>query len=211
MNDDTADPERGALSPGGSPGAEDPGQTKAIHAESIDSLLVERTRAGDRAAFGELVNRHMKRAFAIAYRILHDRQDAEDVVQDAFVAALGGIDSFDTTRPFGPWLGTIVVRKGLNALAKRRVRAGEPLTADLAASGDTPDEEAARAQLAGRVRSTLLALPPRQRVLIELIELEGFTAAEAAEALEIAPATARWHLHVARARLREALAPLHRG
>jgi RNA polymerase sigma-70 factor (ECF subfamily) len=68
-----------------------------------------------------------------------------------------------------------------------------------------PDLAAERTELRTRIRAALDALPPRQRVLMELVELEGFTPTQAAELLEISPATARWHLHTARGALRRVL------
>jgi RNA polymerase sigma-70 factor (ECF subfamily) len=69
----------------------------------------------------------------------------------------------------------------------------------------TPFDQAARSQLAGSVRAAVSQLPPRQRRLIELVELQEYSAVEAAELLEISPGTARWHLHQARATLRGVL------
>jgi RNA polymerase sigma-70 factor, ECF subfamily len=172
------------------------------NALDTDAVLAARTQAGDRVAFGVLVMRHMRRGFAIAYRIMRHREDAEEVLQDAFVAALSGIQTFDADREFGPWFGRIVVRKALNAVEKRRRREREPLFADLADGRSAPDRDAARRQLSSRVRSALARMPPRQRQLIELVELEEYTAAEAAQLLGISAATARWHLHEARRRLR---------
>jgi RNA polymerase sigma-70 factor (ECF subfamily) len=144
----------------------------------------------------------MRRGFAIAYRIMRHREDAEEVLQDAFVAALSGIQSFDASREFAPWFGRIVVRKALNALDKRRRRERAPLLSDIADRRSAPDRDAARRQLSTRVRTALARMPPRQRQLIELVELEEYTAAEAAQLLGISAATARWHLHEARSRLR---------
>ena len=75
--------------------------------------LVVRVQRGDKHAFNELARRYARRAFAVAYRILRHTQDAEDLVQDAFVAALNGIGSFDPSRPFSPWFFKIVVNLGL--------------------------------------------------------------------------------------------------
>ena len=170
-----------------------------------DAVLATLTQAGDRVAFGALVARHMRRGFAIAYRIMRHREDAEEVLQDSFVAALSGIQSFDASREFAPWFGRIVVRKALNALEKRRRREREPLLYDIADRRNAPDREAARRQLSTQVHTALARMPPRQRQLIELVELEEYTAAEAAQLLGISAATARWHLHEARRRLRSML------
>jgi RNA polymerase sigma-70 factor, ECF subfamily len=178
-----------------------------VNIEINDAVLAARVQTGDRSAYDELVRRHMRQAFAIAYRIVRNQQDAEDTVQDAFIAALVAINSFDTTRPFAPWISRIVARKALNALEKRRVRSSESLTPDLSDGRSTPYDDAARTQVAVRVRAALTRLPPRQRTIVELVELEGHSAVEAAHMLGITPATARWHLHEARNTLRTVLAP----
>lgn len=172
-----------------------------------DAELVERVRRGDAAAFDLLVGRHMRRAFAIAYRLLGQREDAEDLVQDAFVAALERIDSFETGRSFAPWLARIVVNRGLNARKARALRAAEPLPEQVAAVSAQPDRAAERSELQQRLRQVLAALPERQRIAVELFELEGFSGAEVAEIMGLPAGTVRWHLHEGRKALRQALAP----
>jgi RNA polymerase sigma-70 factor, ECF subfamily len=170
-----------------------------------DTLLVERVLRGDAEAYGELVGRHMRRAFAIAYRIVEHREDAEDVVQDAFLRALERIDSLDTRRPFHPWLYRIVVNQALNYRRSRSRRATEAMPGAVAAAGPTPEDDAAAAALRRRLRSALETLPERQRTVIQLADLEGFNSTEIAGILDLAPGTVRWHLHTARRTLRKAL------
>jgi RNA polymerase sigma-70 factor (ECF subfamily) len=179
--------------------------------QQSDAMLAERAQAGDRSAYGDLVKRHMRSVFAIAYRMVRNQQDAEDIVQDAFIAALAAIQSFDITRPFAPWIARIVARKALNALEKQRVRQSDALSADLSDGRATPYDDAARTQVSTRVRAALLRLPPRQRAIVEMVELEGYSAVDAAQLLGISPATARWHLHEARGTLRTILAPALNG
>src|SRR4029078_7884631 len=97
-----------------------------------EGQLIERIRAGDQQAFGELVQQYQRRAFAIAYRLLHHVQEPEDLVQDRFIAALDRLDSFDIRRPFGPWFFRIVVNRGQNAIAARRGRGTEALNEEIA-------------------------------------------------------------------------------
>jgi RNA polymerase sigma-70 factor (ECF subfamily) len=151
------------------------------------------------------VQRHSPRAYAIAYRVLRNRQDAEDAVQESLAAAYMAIGSFDVRRPFLPWLGCIVLRKSLNAVEKRRLRTSEELTENSAVCHRSPFEDIVQSQLAAQVRLALTQLSPRQRSIVELVELEGHSSAEAATMLGISPATARWHLHEARGTLRKLL------
>jgi RNA polymerase sigma-70 factor, ECF subfamily len=181
-------------------------------AEGIDAMedarLVERVLHGDAAAFGELVSRHMRSAFAIAWRILEHREDAEDTVQDAFIRALEGIRSLDTGRGFRPWFLRIVVNQALNARRSRSVRATEPMPPDVVATTQSPERAAERAALRTELRSALAGLPKRQRLIVQLADLEGLNSSEIAEILDVPAGTVRWHLHQARRTLRTVLAPV---
>jgi RNA polymerase sigma-70 factor (ECF subfamily) len=170
-----------------------------------EQRLIERIHQGDRAAFGILVERQLPRALALATRILRHREDAEDLVQDAFLSALRHIDDFDARRPFWPWLSRIIVNRGLDLVAARSIRTTEILGDDIADRGSSPAIDAERSDVFAQVRVAMSALPPRRRLVIELFELEGFSIVEIAELMESAPATIRWHLHVARRQLRRAL------
>lgn len=173
----------------------------------LDARLAERVRRGDAAAFDELVGRHMRRAFGVAYRLLGQREDAEDLVQEAFLAALERIGSYQPGRPFAPWFYRILVNRGLNARRARALRVTEEIPVAAAAVGPSPERAAEQAELREELRSALSALPERQRVVVELFELEGFSSPEIAGILEIPDGTVRWHLHEARRTLRRVLAP----
>ncbi|HEU0299379.1 MAG TPA: sigma-70 family RNA polymerase sigma factor [Longimicrobium sp.] len=175
-----------------------------------EPALVERVRRGDPAAFDALVTRYLRRAFAVAYRLLGNREDAEDLVQETFMAVLQKIDRFERGRPFSPWFFRILVNRGLNARKARAVRATDEIPGDAAAAGASPERHAEQAELRARLRRAMEALPERQRVIVELFELEGFGGPEIAEILEISDGTVRWHLHEARKALRQALAAYER-
>jgi RNA polymerase sigma-70 factor, ECF subfamily len=170
--------------------------------------LVERVQNGELGAFDVLVRRHMQRGFSIAYRILGQREDAEDLVQDAFVAALQGIDTFQPGRPFGPWFYRIVVNRSYNALRARDLRETEDLSDNTIDSAPSPEESVTRADVRRRLTEAMASLPERQRLAVQLFELEGFTSAEIAEILQMPPGTVRWNLHRARKILRASLASL---
>jgi RNA polymerase sigma-70 factor, ECF subfamily len=176
-----------------------------------DAELVERLRAGDSEAFGTLVQRHMRRAFAIAYRLLGHREDAEDLVQDAFMTVLEKIDTFEAGREFAPWFNRIVVNRGLNARKARSIRRTELIPESTQANSPSPSGLAERSELREQIHAALEKLPERQRVIVKLFELEGFSGAEIANMLEISPGTVRWHLHEARRALRATLEPLERN
>jgi RNA polymerase sigma-70 factor, ECF subfamily len=170
-----------------------------------DARLVERVLHGDAEAYGELVARHMRRAFSIAWRILEHREDAEDVVQDAFLRALERIGSLDVERGFRPWFFRIVVNQALNLRRSRALRATEPIPADIMATTPSPEHAAESAALRLQLRAALAALPERQRLIVQLADLEGLNSSEIAEVLEVPAGTVRWHLHQARHALRAVL------
>jgi RNA polymerase sigma-70 factor, ECF subfamily len=167
-----------------------------------------RVQQGEIESFELLVQRYMRRAFAVAFRLLGHREDAEDVVQEAMLAALANIASFDTSRRFGPWLFRIVVTRGLNFRKARARRQTEPLDREEYATREPgPSVAMERAALREAVTEALSRLPERQRMVVQLFELDGFSGAEIATMLEIPPGTVRWYLHEAKRSLRDVLAP----
>ena len=186
------------------------GGTAAAAADD-EPALVERLRAGDAAAFETLVGRYLRRAHAVAYRLLGQKEDAEDLVQEAFMAVLQRVDTFQAGRPFAPWFFRILVNRGLNARKARALRAVEEIPETAAHRGPTPEREAEQTELRGRLREAMEALPERQRTIVQLFDLEGFAGPEIAEILEISDGTVRWHLHEARKTLKKALAPYARS
>jgi RNA polymerase sigma-70 factor, ECF subfamily len=141
--------------------------------------------------------------------VLRNDADAEDAVQDAFLQALIGIDRFDVRRPFWPWLARIVVNRSIDMAESRRVRDAEELNdaqPDLArdALAAAHDDE-----LVARVRSVAKGMPPRQRLIVELHDIEDWSVAEIAGLTGSSAATVRWHLHMGRRALRAALGPLY--
>ncbi|HKW49492.1 MAG TPA: sigma-70 family RNA polymerase sigma factor [Gemmatimonadaceae bacterium] len=173
--------------------------------------LLLRVRSGERDAFGRVVELYLPRAMSLAMRLLRHREDAEDLVQDAFLAALQHIDSFDLSRPLWPWLSRIIVNRGLDVASSRSTRSVESLPDDLSDTRPSPADAAERGEIRDEFHRTLAALPERRRLVVQLFEVDGFSVAEIAKLLDSSPATIRWHLHMARRQLRNALAPLRGG
>ena len=185
-------------------------QEARVATEVADEELVERLRDGDVAAYDQIVNRHMRTAFSIAYRLLGQREDAEDLVQDAFMVALEKIDTFREGNRFAPWFFRILVNRGLNARKSRSLRQTDALPPDISTREPTPHVEAERSEMRDHIDAAVAVLPERQRTIVKLFELEGFSSPEIAEMLELSDGTVRWHLHQARQTLRQALAPFAR-
>jgi RNA polymerase sigma-70 factor (ECF subfamily) len=168
--------------------------------------LVDRVKQGDATAYDALVRRHLARATTVARRLLGNTEDAEDLVQEAFIRALDRISTFDQSRAFAPWFFRLLINTGINARKARALRAAEPEREDFPSKAANPLELAEREELRVRFVAALAALPPRQRLVVSMFEVDGLSTAEIAEALGISCETVRWHHHQARQSLRHALA-----
>ena len=179
-------------------------------ARERDAQLVARVRAGDRLAFDAIVNQYMRQAFQLAYRVVGHREDAEDLVQESFLAAYSYLDSYDATRPFGPWLMRIVMNRGANLRRSRSRRETEP-EVDAVSSAPSALDESERAEARVMLNRALGTLSERQRTIVTLFDVDGMTSTEIGDMLELSPGTVRWHLHEARRTLRGALSRFFKG
>jgi RNA polymerase sigma-70 factor, ECF subfamily len=171
-----------------------------------EAELAARARAGDRTAFGQLVEKFATQARRIALAVLQDPHDADDAAQDAFLAALVKLDQYDPRRPFGPWLMRIVANAATDRRRRRRVRQAEPLAPELTGGGPRPDTSAERSALGDRLRAALQELPERRRIAVVLFDVEGYSHAEIAGILGIPEGTVRSEVFHARRRLRDLMA-----
>jgi RNA polymerase sigma-70 factor (ECF subfamily) len=144
-----------------------------------DAALVRAARRGQAEAWGELFERHWPMALRAAYLIVHDTATAEDVAQEAFLAALGALDRFDRRRPFAPWLHRIVVNRAIDH-ARARARRSERPEAEGAEPAAGP---AARTDDA--LLGAVAALPPEQRAVVVLRYLLDWTPGEIARGLAL--------------------------
>ena len=185
---------------------------------SPDRDLVEQTRRGRVDAYGELVRRYQTSVFNVCYRMLGERQEAEDLAQEAFLRAYQRLETFDAGRPFGPWIRKVAANLCLNSLQRQRpprlplddeyddpVDSGQPDPADVHE----------RADQAARLRRQLTPLPAHYRAVIELRHFQDMTYEEIAKELTISIGDVKTHLFRARRllarRLRGTEAEVHRA
>src|SRR5882672_11681577 len=168
--------------------------------------LVARTLAGERAAFGTLVERYAPQARRVAHAVLGDPDEADDAAQDGFLSALVKLNQYDARRPFGPWLMRIVANAATDRRRRRSVRRVEPLDVGLTAGGPRPDTATERRALNERLRQALAELPERRRMAVVLFDVEGYSHGEIATVLGIPEGTVRSEVFHARRRLRVLLA-----
>ena len=168
-----------------------------------DRALVETLRSGDPKAPGLLVDRFHGVVFGLCFRMMRHRQDAEDVVQETFVRALGGIGGFDPERPLRPWLLGIAANRCRTALGRRGRR---PVLAE--AAEETVDHRPGLADpddLAGELERALSRLRPDYRIVFVLFHEQGLPYEEIALAIRRPVGTVKTWLHRARAELADDL------
>lgn len=167
--------------------------------------ILVRVQDGDAEAFDLLVRRYLPKARVIARRLMQNPDDADDLVQDAFLRALERIGTFDISRAFEPWFTRLLVNLGLDWRRKQVVRRTESHDPERLAGGTRPDRETERSELRSSLRQALEKLPDRQRLIVTLFEIDGRSTEEVANMLKVSQVTVRWHLHQARKSLRETL------
>ncbi len=188
--------------------------------------LVRRCREGSESAYAELVRSHRPRLYLLAYRLVGDRETAEDVVQETFLAAFRSIEKVEPRPSLSPWLNTIALRTAGRAATRRRSRRGPSLDQttgsragsetqvgttigagmiDLDPSGD-PHAAAEAAELRRDLAAAVLDLPFKYRAAVVLRHVMGLDYAEAARELDLPLNTFKSHLLRGTRLLREALA-----
>jgi RNA polymerase sigma-70 factor (ECF subfamily) len=174
-----------------------------------DRLLAERLRSGDREALGLLYDRYASVAMAVAVRVVSDREQAEDVVHDAYMAVWHKIDRFDPSRgSLRSWLLTIVRNRAIDRLRGTRpsMELGAADEQSLLRTGPNPTWEAAvQRRSATELRRALESLPEEQRQAVELAYFGGRTYREIAVLTGVPQGTANGRLRLALAKLRDSL------
>jgi len=181
-----------------------------------DRALVHACRNGDAAAFEQLVKRYDRKLFRIAQHITHNREDAEDAVQEAFLKAFRKLTQFQENSQFSTWLTRITVNESLMKLRRQHssrevsidegFQSQDPMAVfELADWAPNPEQLYRGSELRNILRSTLQDLQPGLRVVFVLCDIEGFSTEQTAEVLEVTPVAVKARLWRARLQLRERL------
>jgi RNA polymerase sigma-70 factor (ECF subfamily) len=170
-----------------------------------DAELAARAGAGDREAFGILVERHAGQARRLARSILGNADDADDAAQDGFLAALKALERYDPTRPFGPWLLRIVANAASDRRRRLKVRATDPIPAETLTREPGPDQVTDRHAFRAALQAALDELPSRQRIAVVLFDVEGYSHREIAQVVNVSEGTVRSDVFHARRALRQLL------
>lgn len=190
--------------------------SRELEAEQ-DRVLIESAQKGDPIAFKQLVQRHQRRAFAIALGLLRDEQDAREVVQEAFLRVHRGLDSFHGGSTFFTWLYRIVTNLSIDLMRKPSRREAEqldesreidesdiPLLSRI--DGADPLDVLRRAEIRNKLEAALDSLPAYHRGVIVMREVEGLSYEEMAEAMGVSKGTIMSRLFHARQKLQRLLA-----
>jgi RNA polymerase sigma-70 factor, ECF subfamily len=169
----------------------------APHGRS-DAKLIREAQRGSSDAVEELFRRHWRRAHRAAYLVVGDATAAEDIAQEAFVAAIRALDRFDRRRPCGPWLHRITVNRAIDFARARRLRAEQAL----AEAADV--EGPARDVISDELIDALAALDPEHRAVVVLRYVLEYTPGEIARMLELPRGTVNSRLRRGLDRLRPA-------
>jgi RNA polymerase sigma-70 factor (ECF subfamily) len=198
-----------------------------------DAQLVMALREGDEAAFLTLVKRHQPLMLRVARSYVHDPRAAEDVVQETWIALLERIDAFEGRATLKTWLFRVLVNRSITRAQRDRRTLPFCALEDDSGEGDDgptvdptrfldpehprwpghwasdppplPEQRLLARETLDRVRAAIDALPARQRSVIVLRDIGGFSAEEACDALDVSEANQRVLLHRARAKVREEL------
>jgi RNA polymerase sigma-70 factor (ECF subfamily) len=181
-----------------------------------DVALVERSKAGDTAAFEQLVRQYDRQIFRTAQHITQNREDAEDITQDVFFKAFQKLEQFQGNSKFSTWLVRIAVNESLMRLRKRKTSKTVSMDQDVETSEGSiprdfaewrpnPEQNYSQSELAEILRKTIAGLPPGFRTVFTLRDIENLSTEETAEALGLSVPAVKSRLLRARLQLRERL------
>jgi len=193
-----------------------PIQSQRAEVTGDDLALVRAAKRGEMGAFEELVKRYDRNIFRIAQHITQNREDAEDVVQEAFLKSYQNLESFQEQSKFYTWLVRIAVNEALMKLRKRRTAKTVSLDEDVKTEEDSVPREVAdwapnpeqlykQAELHEILSKTIQGLPSSFRTVFVLRDVEGLSTEETAEALDLSVPAVKSRLLRARLQLRDRL------
>jgi RNA polymerase sigma-70 factor, ECF subfamily len=182
------------------------------HDDALESQAIAAVKGGDRSAYDYLVTKYMKRVMSVAWGIVRNAADAEDLAQEAFVKAYRSMDRFRSGEPFGPWIFRIVTNLSLDVMKHRTKFRDEELSGqEPAARRDSASLPATTSEIGRRIDQAIELLPQMQRVVARLFLVEEFEHFEIASMTGLSEGTVRSHLSLARKKLRERLADIYGG
>lgn len=186
--------------------------------EAVELQIVRRAQNGDRLAFGELIELYKDRLFNLAYRILGNRTDAEDILQDTFMKVYVHLNSYQADYKFSTWIYRIATNACIDRLRKRKSdlsldeesetsegTEGTDLYARIASLGMSTEDSAIRNETHFEIRQAMESLPPSYRSVILLRYVHELSLQEISEAVNLPVSTVKTRIHRGREALRAVL------
>jgi RNA polymerase sigma-70 factor (ECF subfamily) len=178
--------------------------------DPLEARAIAQLKDGDASAGDYLVSKYLRRVVGIAWGIVRNGHDAEDLAQESFVRAFESIGRFREGEPFGPWIFRIATNLSLDVMKHRgKFRHEELHEGEPAARRDNAELRAESGQIGRRIDAAIESLPDMQRVVARLNLVEQFDHAEIAAMTSLSEGTVRSHLSLARRKLRERLSDLY--
>lgn len=177
-----------------------------------DKELLERCSSGDNSGYSLLYHRYSKTVFNSIYRIVNDREDAEDIIQEVFVKAFSEIKSLKNVESFGGWIKRIAINQSLNYLRKNKIYFTEIEDDKILDIED--DELEAKLTMESRVKelqNIIAGFPLQTRTIVNLYLFEEMPQEEIAKILNIPHGTVRSYYHRAKKKIFEKLNPKHQN
>jgi RNA polymerase sigma-70 factor (ECF subfamily) len=173
------------------------------------TALVERARSGDRAAYGDLIERFQPTVYALALSRLRNPTEAQELVQEVFIHAMTKLSQLRDPHCFAGWLRQITERMAINRLTRRGpVRGADPMILDnVQDRGDTPLDDLIRSEQKAKLWAGLERLKPVDRATLVAFYIHGRSLKQMSREFETPIGTIKRRLHVARNRLRQHLEP----
>ena len=191
-------------------------------AAASDQQIVVWAQDGQEIAFRELVRRYQRPVFSLIYRMVRDRETAEDLAQETFIKVLNAIDSYRPEHKFSSWIFKIANNAAIDHLRRRdpdllsldgapdavSAERQEATALQVRAGGESPLDELEARELGSHIESAIARLRPEYRACIMLRHVEGRAYEEIAAILDLPLGTVKTYIHRARGELRDMLGPL---
>jgi RNA polymerase sigma-70 factor, ECF subfamily len=189
------------------------------YTQLTDQQVVELARDGRETAFRELIGRYQRPVFSLIYRLVRDREKAEDLAQETFIKVLNALNRYDPSYKFSSWIFKIAHNTSLDHLRKkepetlsidgsphaRTAAETEASTLTPVSGTQTPEEYTANRELGSEIEAAIGLLRPEYRTAIVLCHVEGRPYEEIAEIMEVPLGTVKTYIHRARNELKKQL------
>ncbi|MGI5839814.1 MAG: RNA polymerase sigma factor [bacterium] len=173
--------------------------------ELRDEAIIRNCLAGDKEAFSLLVDRYKKPVFVFIYRMVQQREEADDLAQETFIRAYTNLWRYNSAYKFSTWLFQIAKNLCIDSLRRRPVLLPEPEAEGRTAAPVTPEGEVLREEMRCELAAAVAGLPPQQKACIILYHYDGLSYQETAEQLGLPLQTVKNSLFRAREKLRRTI------